>query len=143
MKALTIQQPWAWAIAWGYKTVENRSRPVSSYRGQLAVHAGKKLDPAGDTDPRIVAARGWLGGTNEADDSYAVRGAIVAVADLVDCHPAVGCCRPWGQTDGHHLILRDITRLRRPVPYTGHLGLRDVPDTILDQIRHQTGRTTS
>lgn len=39
MRALTIHGPWAWAIAAGHKTVENRSW-TTNYRGTLAIHAG-------------------------------------------------------------------------------------------------------
>jgi hypothetical protein len=40
MKALTVFQPYASLIAFGSKWVENRSWPTS-YRGPLAIHAGK------------------------------------------------------------------------------------------------------
>lgn len=39
MKAITVKQPWAWAIRWGFKPVENRSQRTA-YRGKLAIHAG-------------------------------------------------------------------------------------------------------
>lgn len=39
MKALTVQQPWAWAIVHGGKDIENRTQ-AWSYRGPLAIHAG-------------------------------------------------------------------------------------------------------
>lgn len=47
MKALSIQQPWAWLIVHGYKPVENRTWRCD-HRGSLAIHAGKKVDAAGD-----------------------------------------------------------------------------------------------
>lgn len=44
MKALTVHQPWAWAIAQGYKAVENRgTKPPGQVRvpgKRLAIHAG-------------------------------------------------------------------------------------------------------
>ncbi|HHY88739.1 MAG TPA: ASCH domain-containing protein, partial [Chloroflexi bacterium] len=43
MKALSVRQPWAWLIAQGYKTVENRTW-ATNYRGPLLIHAGKKPD---------------------------------------------------------------------------------------------------
>jgi hypothetical protein len=39
MRALTVQQPWAWAIVHGGKDVENRTQ-AWGYRGPLAIHAG-------------------------------------------------------------------------------------------------------
>ena len=38
MKALTVCQPWAWAIVEGHKSVENR-RWSTAYRGLLLIQA--------------------------------------------------------------------------------------------------------
>ena len=47
MKAITVRQPWAWAILHGGKDVENRTRNIAgSYRGPLVIHAGLALDKA-------------------------------------------------------------------------------------------------
>ena len=43
MKALSINQPWAWLIVNGYKPVENRNWDTS-YRGEFLIHAGKRID---------------------------------------------------------------------------------------------------
>ncbi|MET7669386.1 hypothetical protein [Micromonospora luteifusca] len=40
LRAITVKQPWAWAIAHGGKNIENRSRDIT-YRGRLAIHADK------------------------------------------------------------------------------------------------------
>ena len=40
MKAISIKQPWAWLIANGYMTVENR-KWYTGHRGDLLIHAGK------------------------------------------------------------------------------------------------------
>jgi hypothetical protein len=45
MRALTVRQPWAWAIFHG-KPVENRSW-ATKYRGDLLIHARKQFDLAG------------------------------------------------------------------------------------------------
>lgn len=44
--ALSIQQPWAWLIVHGHKSVENRTWPTN-YRGPLLIHAGKTFDHDG------------------------------------------------------------------------------------------------
>jgi hypothetical protein len=46
MKALTLIQPWAWAICHAGKRIENRGwRPPRSLWGErIAIHAGKSLD---------------------------------------------------------------------------------------------------
>lgn len=46
MTALSIQQPWAYAILFLGKPVENRTWPTK-VRGRIQIHAGKKLDKEG------------------------------------------------------------------------------------------------
>ena len=46
MKALSVCQPWAWAIVCGLKTVENRWRPTR-HRGPLVIHALLVIDGTG------------------------------------------------------------------------------------------------
>jgi hypothetical protein len=46
MKAITIKQPWAWAIAHGNKDIENRGTNLRCVPlgGIIAIHAGKEWD---------------------------------------------------------------------------------------------------
>lgn len=43
MKAISIKQPWAWAIANGHKTIETRTWPTK-YRGEILIVASKAPD---------------------------------------------------------------------------------------------------
>lgn len=77
MKALSVQQPWAWCIVHGHKPVENRTWPTSM-RGQIAIHASKTLD---------VPAIGWIRSNFPEiplPDFYDV-GALIGTVELVDC----------------------------------------------------------
>ncbi|RCJ19276.1 hypothetical protein A6770_31970 [Nostoc minutum NIES-26] len=40
MKALSVRQPWAWAIIYASKDIENRGWPIY-YRGDILIHAAK------------------------------------------------------------------------------------------------------
>lgn len=90
MKAITILQPWASLIACGAKKIETRSW-LTKYRGPIAIHAGKKdprtwLHPCSDYDFVCVAEKALKGAL-----FYELpRGAVVAIADLVDCIKVVG-----------------------------------------------------
>ena len=69
---------------------------------------------------------------------------ILAVCDLLDCHPAATgphgpCCPPWGAAtytglgNGtvpvYHYVLGEVTALPVPVPAVGRVGLwRPDPD---------------
>lgn len=106
-----MQQPWAECIARGVKLVENRSRPTT-HRGPMAIHAGARTSARGLADPRVLAELAPL------RDVDLWPGAVLAVVDLVDCHPAAGCCRPWGddQYRGrpvHHLVLDNVRPRKR------------------------------
>ncbi len=46
IKALSIKQPWAWAIVNGYKTIENRTWKTK-FRGAFLIHASKQFDKKG------------------------------------------------------------------------------------------------
>lgn len=130
-RAITVRQPYAQCIASGRKLVENRGRPTS-YRGPIAIHAAQAEHERGKTDPRVIA----LYGVDPAVDMP--RGAIVGVAELVDCHPAEdqgpgrSCCEPWGAAvyvtkagavRAFHLVLDQAVLLVRPVPARGSLTL--------------------
>jgi hypothetical protein len=155
MKAITIKQPWAWAIAAGYKTIENRTTNWS-YRGPLAIHAGRHDSRRGWESPLIQAAfDDWRAQHGAPFDAHltghvpptAVTGAIIAVADLVDIHPVPKpphppCCQPWGeQVYLHlgkaklglvHLVLADARQITPPIDCTGALGLWTPPTDIAE-----------
>lgn len=141
MKALTVQQPWAWAIVHGGKGVENRTS-MWSYRGPLAIHAGKRWSERGARSPLIhEAGSRVIGGLFLSD--LEVFGAIIGVVDLVDIHvAAVGCCESeWAEREYEEHPTgkkrRDITHLMlenpravQPIECPGKLGLWNVPADI-------------
>jgi hypothetical protein len=122
MKALTICQPYAELIARGDKPIENRTWPTS-YRGQLAIHAGK--------------SRAWLGDDDEEAALYAVDvtripfGAVVAVVDLVAClHQDQAWPGRWRDLKDHEhangpwcWVLENVRRLPAPIDARGAQGL--------------------
>lgn len=143
MKALTVQQPWAWAIIHGGKLIENRTT-AWAYRGRLAIHAGARWSFRGATSGLVWDALdklyGWPTGPRTARDdprpgfaSIRAFGAVIGTVDLVDVHPDAGCCRPWGEStyrDHHGAIRRGVVHLVledpqpcEPIPMPGRLGL--------------------
>lgn len=47
MKALSVRQPWAWAIIEGHKTIENRKWHPREPMTEFAIHAPKTFDDFG------------------------------------------------------------------------------------------------
>lgn len=71
MRALTLHQPWATLVAIGAKRVETRSW-ATTYRGPVAIHAGRHRPPMMDLPPLPRGPRG-----READPYYARRWHVV------------------------------------------------------------------
>lgn len=160
MKALTVQQPWAWAIVHGGKDVENRTQ-AWGYRGPLAIHAGQRLSERGLASPLVQEATGYASEFGDDPAPYVARGAILGVVDLVDVHSSVTCidaegamCSPWAefQYDEHragkpdrrrrdivHLVLANPRPLAEPVPCRGALGLWTVPTEVRALVDIQLG----
>ena len=65
-RVLTVHQPYAWALAAGVKTTEDRAW-TTSYRGKVFIHAGLTTDPDAPAglwppDGQLVtgAVLGWV-----------------------------------------------------------------------------------
>lgn len=128
MRALSVRQPWAAAIAHLGKDVENRTR-ATSHRGLVAIHAAK----ADVDDPDYALDLiGDIAGCSFRDVlAHDVRGHIVAVADLTGCHQcsAGPVCSPWAQPGQWHWQLANIRPLPAPIPVQrGWLGLWHLPE---------------
>lgn len=94
MKALTLTQPWATLVAIGAKRFETRSWSTT-YRGPLAIHAGKGLGPVGGMRGlRELCGRepfrSVLTEAGFADPADLPRGLIVCTAELVGCSEVCG-----------------------------------------------------
>lgn len=149
MKAITVRQPWAWAIIHAGKSPENRP-VVYKHTGDVAIHAAKEWDLPALDDPAIAAAfaehdidvdrvRAGLEGRRFPISS------VIGVVQLCGGHrSAEGCCpdNPWAQrpTDddvyiGHHKLARP-----RPLPYPirnvrGNVVLWNADDDLERQIQ--------
>jgi hypothetical protein len=135
MKAITVRQPWAWAIIYGGKNVENRPQPWR-YRGPLAIHAGVRISMRGQQFAPLKQA--WQAWTAEhgRPDPYWPTGAVIGLVAVVDCHEENGCCAPWGERSvgdrkTMHLVLEDPYPLPEPIPMRGGQGLWKLPPGVL------------
>ena len=110
MRAITVRQPWAWAIARLGKNVENRRQNIAgTYRGPVAIHAGQQVaESVAWSDPNIEAA---LAAHDVETDWPLTLGRIIAVIDLTDVHDEDAC---WQQD------FRRLARLRRDDPEALH-----------------------
>lgn len=124
MKALSVRQPWAYAIIHSTKDVENRGWPIH-YRGDILIHAAKTCTKKeyqlsiefcqrlGVFIPELTSLR---------------RGQIIGIVTIVDCQFSQ-VESGWGMPEQYHWHLenpREIT----PIPYIGRLGIFEVPDEL-------------
>lgn len=147
IRALSIRQPWAWAILHAGKDVENRSRGTG-YRGLVAIHASLRAE-ADVLFPTPHAIRKYLTAQRDKAPELEVRGAVVAVARITDCHPGPvwnfshtrgttrPLCSPWAVIDQHHWLLSGVRPLAEPVPCKGALGLWRLPPDAEAAVRSQ------
>jgi len=131
MKALSVKQPWAWAIIEGLKDIENRGW-CCWHKGPLLIHTGKQFDDEGyyflqhfwddaymnpEDKPRIPLKQEY------------VLGSIIGKVLMVDCihHDHLTYkynpwfFRPWG------FVFIKPTKFKNPIPYKGRLGIFGVP----------------
>lgn len=157
MKALTVQQPWAWCLVAGHKPIENRTL-VWKHRGPLAIHAGTRWSERGGSS-RLVIDAAWntpeitpawnVTSLGRADERWHY-GAIIGLVDVVDMHlEHDGCCdSPWAETSyvehgGRerkqlaHMVVERPVMLEQPVPCRGALGLWTVPQDVEAQVQLQ------
>lgn len=96
--ALSIRQPWAWAIIYAGKDVENRDWPTR-FRGPICIHAAK-----GMTVAEYEAAHNFMwinrlatppGAREESayPERTLDRGGIIGTAEIADCVEA--SASPW------------------------------------------------
>jgi len=120
--ALSVRQPWAWAIVHAGKDIENRSwngsNPGLKFRGPVCVHAssGMTRDEFEDAIEDIDYAASNVDRLPQA--SELVRGGIIGVVDVVDVirkSDSKWWCGPIG------LVLRN-PRAIKPIPCKGQLG---------------------
>lgn len=112
IKAITVHNPWATAIIFGGKNIENRSWPTD-YRGTLLIHAGQKYDSEG--------ADWMIGQGLEIPRLAEARGIIVGTVTLADC--VRNSRSRWAEDGFWHWVLADPRPVDRIVPMRGRQGL--------------------
>ena len=77
MKAISINNPWGWAIVNGLKDIENRDWKTK-YRGPVLVHVGLKIDKSAYEFIRRTADR-------DLKPDALMTGGIIGQVEIVDC----------------------------------------------------------
>ena len=137
VRALTVKQPWAWAIAQGWKDIENRTWPVPGYlRGEwVAIHASKSWDTDGFDGFRDIMRR--TGRSDCVYDCDDVRGALIAVVRVEGS--VLSDASAWF-AGPHGFPLRDAIKLPDPIKCRGALNFWRLPFAVDAELREQLAR---
>lgn len=157
MKAISLWQPWATAMALGSKRIETRSW-ATKYRGPMAIHAAKRMNISELIS--FSSCWNWKGALFKITDHYWHKGlsfgTFVAVGNLIDCR-ATGsftqleldqkrfpndCPYPdlysWTERQmgdfslgRYGWIFSDIRELDPPILWRGRQGIFNVPDEVI------------
>jgi hypothetical protein len=133
MKAISIKQPWAWLIANGYMTVENK-KWYTAHRGDILIHASKSQ---ADLDRDIKHVREYF--KIGIDPKQLLFGQVLAVAQLIECTkaPMTPIDMYWHERGKFAWVLRRVRQIE-PFAVRGRLNLFEVPfswEEYPDQIR--------
>ncbi len=116
MLALSVRQPWAWAIIHAGKDIENRTWGRSWVRGRIAIHAAKGMTYKEYYDAMLFIHE-MSGDICPAAEDLA-RGGIIGTVELVDIVTASDS--PWWEGP-YGLVLRDPQPCEF-IPARGALG---------------------
>ena len=114
MKAISIQQPWAWLIVNGYKDVENRTW-ATKHRGRVLIHAPKTVDKTA-----FQAQREWVQASGIQIPDDLPTGAIVGEATITGTVKT--SASPWF-AGPVAIELAAAVAYAEPIPARGQLGV--------------------
>jgi len=137
MQALSVPQPWAWAVARGHKTHLNQSASTY-YRGPLAIYASCRVDTASVRNQAVREAN------ENSPDPVAAIGGIVAVVTLEGICTAGMSGRPcrcgrWAFPGSYHWLVADPRPLRVPVLALGQPGLWELAPAVAAGVARMAG----
>lgn len=113
MKAISIKQPWAWAIFRKGKDIENRSWPTK-VRGQVYVHVSKHLDKYAPKDLLFEYTKAALD-----LDPFTKGAGIIGSVEIIDCVDKSQS--PWFQ-GRYGFVLKSPRPVKHFIPYKGQLS---------------------
>lgn len=128
MKAITVRQPWAWAIIHAGKNIENRSWPTN-FRGPVAIHASKGLSRREYEELLEYLPRRFRKDAPPFEE--VPRGAILGLVDIVDCVTESKSRWFFGE---YGFVLKN-PRPIKPIYCSGALSFWNVPPEIERKIK--------
>lgn len=166
MKALTIREPWAWAILWAGKDIENRKwvpdAKLLRPGGRLAIHAA--MEPVDNWDEAVAQIHEASGGLFAAIDHLRevrvprwedmAHGAVVGTVvfdglglltrggTIVSQVSGYVVENPWASSGSAWWRLAEPQAIQPPIPCKGKQGLWNLPRKVLAEMVARDARST-
>lgn len=132
MKAISIQQPYAWLIVEGHKNVENRGWSTA-HRGPILIHASRKNAWGGNEllsrCEKIISRPGFV----MPDWEDYQRGGIIGQVDITDCVNVKPRGNKWWE--GPFGFLLANAKPLEFFPCRGQLGIFTVGEESTGQVK--------
>lgn len=131
LKALSMYQPYAWMVANGYTTIDDRSW-YTPYRGKLIIHASKKIDIHYHTYLKEILK------INIPEPEELDYGGIIAICDLTECRNLSKTPTITPELHAHAgqltygFVMENIKKIPL-IPYRGMAGLFEIPISTIKQ----------
>ncbi len=117
-KAMSIRQPWAAAVAFGGKTVENKAKKTS-YRGRLVIHVSGNKSDLKEATKAITK--------QEVPSHLFAFGAAIGILDLVDVIEMNVALENNRWANGPICwMLANVKVFKKPIPMKGQLGIFNI-----------------
>lgn len=134
MKAISLWQPWATAMAIGLKSIETRHWSTN-IRGLIAIHAAKQWQlPEREWAAELAARHDAPAIANPPLGRIVATGKLVAVKRTEDLWSTISETeRSFGNYEPRRFgwIFEDVVALPIPIPFKGAQGFFDIPDELL------------
>lgn len=133
MKAISIRQPWAWAILNAGKDIENRTFRTKM-NGTVAVHSSQTMSrPYYEESVAEIKKRAPR--VKVPPYEAMSQGAIIGLVDIIGCEAKTKS--KWHNRGYYGFVLANPRVLRRPIPCRGWLNFWEVPENIVRRISRQ------
>lgn len=124
--ALSLKQPWIWAVLHAGKDIENRTWR-SGYRGRVILHASRSMDLAG---VKYLQEAGF-----RVPEELPM-GAYLGEVTITECRPLAECASRWAFGPWCYILERPVV-YETPIPGRGRLGFYPVPEAVTRALEMQ------
>jgi hypothetical protein len=135
MECISLWQPWATWIAWGWKTVETRThdRFAGLVGKRIAIHAAQKFDDSAFRAAQRFLSDGQYRAVNSRARKYP-RGAVICTVEVYESRVVIpNSCAETGaliecaSVKRYGLFLRAVRRVDPPISMRGRQGIFKIP----------------